>query len=296
MSLLELFCSVDDYCQNLKVTLPAQPLGAGKKTRKRRTQLTDGEIMTILIHFHQSKYRNFKDYYCFHIQVALATEFPKTPDYSRFVALIKRYLMPLLGYLYSRFGVCQGVSFVDSTKLGVCHNRRITSHRVFDGVAARGKTSVGWFFGFKLHLALNDQGELLGIHFGKGNQDDRAGLRQIVANPLKKLFGKLIADKGYLGKAFFEEMFKKYAIELVTGLKKNMKNFLPQTSENAFFLRKRCIVETIIDQLKNISQIEHTRHRSFTNYLVNLLCGLIAYSLQPKKPSLLSDADVLLVP
>jgi hypothetical protein len=296
MSLLELFCSVDDYCQNLKITLPVQPLGTGKKTRNRATRLTNSEIMTILIHFHQSGYRNFKHYYCRHVKVVLASEFPKTCDYYRFVALIKRCLLPLLGYLYSRFGVCEGVSFVDSTVLKVCHNRRIDSHRVFAGLSARGKNSMGWFFGFKLHIALNTKGELVGMHLGKGNQDDRDGLREILANPFKQLFGKLIADRGYIGKEFFKELYKKYEVELVTGLKKNMKSMLPQTSENIFFLRKRCIIETIIDQLKNMMQIEHTRHRSFTGFSVNLICGLIAYCLQPNKPSLLSGKDVLLTP
>lgn len=185
---------------------------------------------------------------------------------------------------------------MDSTPLKVCHNRRIQSHRVFAGLAARGKNSMGWFYGFKLHLALNDAGELLGIHLGQGNQNDRDGLREILANPCKQLFGKLIADRGYIGKAFFKELFEKYGVELVTGLKKNMKNLLPQTSENAFFLRKRSIVETIIDQFKNIAQIEHTRHRSYTGFLVNLICGLIAYCLKPEKPSLLSQKDVLLAP
>lgn len=146
---------------------------------------------------------------------------------------------------------------------------------------------------FKLHLAFNTKGELVGLHLGKGNQDDRDGLREILANPLKQLFGKLIADRGYIGKAFFEELYKKYGVELVTGLKKNMKSKLPQTSENIFFLRKRGMIETIIDQLKNVMQIEHTRHRSFSGLSVNLICGLIAYCLHPNKPSLLSGKDIL---
>jgi hypothetical protein len=185
------------------------------------------------------------------------------------------------------------MSFVDSTAIKVCHNRRIKQHQVFADQAKRGKTSVDWFFGFKLHLIFNDEGDIVWLHLSPGNKDDRVGLQKMLENPLKKLFGKLIGDRGYIGKGFFEELYQKYGVEMVTGLKKKMKNRLPQSSENAFFLRKRCIVETIIDQLKNISQIEHTRHRSITNFLVNLICGLIAYSLQPKKPSLLLDKDSL---
>jgi hypothetical protein len=186
------------------------------------------------------------------------------------------------------------MSFVDSTAIKVCHNRRIQQHKVFADQAKRGKTSVGWFFGFKLHLVFNDEGDIVWLHLSPGNKDDRAGLRAMLENPLKKLFRKLIGDRGYICKEFFEELYEKYGVEMVTELKKKMKNSLPVSSQNAFFLRKRCIVETIIDQLKNISQIEHTRHRSLTNFLVNLIYGLIAYSLQPKKPSLLLEKDSLI--
>jgi hypothetical protein len=296
MSLLELFVSVDDFCQLLKAQFPCNPLPAGtKKTRNRSTTMTHAEIMTILVHFHQAGYRNFKAYYCLHVLVRLKHEFPHALSYHRFVELTKRYLMPLTAYLYSRLGSCKGISFVDSSAIKVCHNRRIEQHKTFAEEAQRGKTSVGWFFGFKLHLIFNDEGDIVWLYCSAGNKDDRAGLRMMLENPLKKLFGKLIGDRGYIGKAFFEELYQKFGVEMVTGMKKKMKNSLPQTSENAFFLRKRCIVETIIDQLKNISQIEHTRHRSLTNFFVNLICGLIAYSLQPKKPSLLLDKDSLVV-
>jgi hypothetical protein len=169
---------------------------------------------------------------------------------------------------------------VDSTPLVVCHNRRIKRHKVFDGLAERGKTSMGWFFGFKLHLIINDRGEILAVHLTPGNVDDRAPVPLMT----KDLFGKLFADKGYISQKLFEQLFPQ-GVHLITGIRKNMKNRL-MPLQDKLLLRKRSIIETINDQLKNISQIEHTRHRSFYNFMVNLLAGLVAYCHQPKKPNL----------
>ena len=190
----------------------------------------------------------------------------------------------MCAYLRSCLGACTGISFLDSTPLAVCNNHRIHHHKVFDGVARRGKSSTGWFFGFKLHLLFNDRGELLNLALTPGNVDDRKPVPRLV----KRLFGKIFADKGYLSQPLFQQLLETFGLQLITKLKSNMKNRLLPV-EDKLLLRKRAIVETIIDQLKNISQIEHTRHRSVTNFLVNLLCGLIAYCHQPKKPSLQLD-------
>ena len=96
--------------------------------------------------------------------------------------------------------------------------------------------------------------------------------------------GKLFGDKGYISKALFETLWAD-GLHLITRLKKNMKNHLMPMIDK-ILLRKRALIETINDQLKNISQIEHTRHRSVANFMVNLLAGLIAYTYQPRKPSL----------
>lgn len=170
---------------------------------------------------------------------------------------------------------------MDATSLAVCKNPRIHSHKVFAGLAKRGKTSTGWFLGFKLHLIFNDQGELLNLMLTPGNVDDRKPVPKMA----RKLFGKLFADKGYISKKLFEELLRTFNVQLVTGIRSNMKNVLMPLMDK-LLLRKRAIIETIIDQLKNISQIEHSRHRSPVNFLVNLLSGLIAYCHQPKKPSL----------
>jgi HPt (histidine-containing phosphotransfer) domain-containing protein len=280
MSLLELFCHVDDFCQQFEAQWQRQLLQDGAIQRLRSTQLTTSEIMTIIIHFHQAGYRNFKTYYREYVQVHLRSEFPDLVAYTRFVELMPRVLVPLVVYLTHCQGPCTGIAFVDSTALAVCHNRRIARHKVFAGLAARGKTSLGWFFGFKLHLVVNDRGEILAFRLTPGNVDDRHPVPTMV----KRLFGKLFGDRGYLSQTLFTTLFEQ-GLELITAVRKNMKNrLLPLVDK--LLLRQRALIETINDQLKNISQVEHTRHRSPINFLVNVIAGLIAYCHQPKKPSL----------
>jgi hypothetical protein len=281
MSILELFCSVDDFWQQFAPQWQHDLLTSGQRQRLRPTQMYPSEIMTILILFHQSHYRTFKAYYTEYVQRHLHREFPALVSYHRFVELMPIVLVPLVAYLHTHLGRCTGISFIDSTSLAVCHNARIHQHRVFAGRAARGKTSVGWFFGFKLHLVVNDQGELLAFCLTPGNVDDRHPVPKLA----KGLVGKLFGDKGYLSQPLAQHLLVSHGLHLITKLRKKMHNRLLDWSDK-LLLRKRAIIETIMDQLKNISQIEHSRHRSPINFLVNLVAGLIAYCHQPKKPSL----------
>lgn len=282
-SLVELFVRVDDFCKAYLPKLERHLLQSGIIQRRRERSLTLSEVMTILIHFHQSHYRNFKAYYCEHVLPHLHQEFPDLVSYTRFVDFMPSALLPLCAYFrYTCLGNCSGISFIDSTSLEVCLTQRIASHKVFAGFAERGKTSTGWFFGFKLHLVINDRGELLSVRLTPGNVDDRKPVPKLV----HKLFGKIFADKGYISKPLYDLLYQTFGIQLITKLKANSKNRLPMSLMDRILLRKRAIIESVIDQLKNISQIEHSRHRSVTNFLVNLICGLIAYAHQPKKPSL----------
>jgi hypothetical protein len=288
MSILDLFCSVDDFWQEFAPEWQRALLAAGSKRRLRAGVLHPSEVMTIVILFHQSHYRTFKAFYTEHVQQRLHGEFPALVSYSRFVEVMPTVLVPLTAYLHTQLGTCTGLSFIDSTKLVVCHNARIQRHRVFAGRAKRGKTSTGWFFGFKLHLVVNDRGEVVAFCLTPGNVDDRKPVPKLA----RRLFGKLFGDKGYVSQLLAEHLFVEQGLRLITGLRKNMHNRLLDWSDK-LFLRKRAIIETIHDQLKNISQIEHTRHRSPLNFLVNLVAGLVAYCHQPKKPSLGLFSDAL---
>jgi hypothetical protein len=290
MSLLNLFVAVDDFCQTLTAQGPQPVLGQAKRPG-RKPSLAASEVMTIIIYFHMSRYRDFKTYYTQYVTTHLRGEFPNLVSYTRFVELMPAVLWPLCLYLKTRFGPVTGISFIDATALPVCHNRRISRHKVFDGLAARGKTSVGWFFGFKLHLVVNDCGELLAFYVTPGNVDDRRPVPKLA----KRLFGKLFGDKGYISQPLADQLLTQN-VHLITGLRKNMKNRLLLLFDK-LMLRKRALIETITDQLKNISQVAHTRHRSVDNFLVNLVAGLIAYTHQPKKPSLnLRNESLALLP
>lgn len=281
-SLLELFCDVDDFCKELKPELDKKKLMSGAKCRNREGNMTISEMMTILITFHQSSYRNFKAYYCEHVGRYWRSEFPSLLSYNRFVQLMPSVGVYLVIYLKRKcLGRCTGVSFIDSTPLVVCKNPRIHCHKVFKGLAERGKSSTGWFFGFKLHLVANDQGEILNIKLTPGNIDDR----KPVPDLLKEFSGSVYGDKGYISSPLASQLLVDHGIRLITKLKSNMKNRI-MLYWDRIMLRRRAIIETIIDQLKNISQIEHSRHRSMNNFIINVLCGVIAYCFRPVKPSL----------
>jgi hypothetical protein len=280
VSILDLFCSVDEFWQRFEPQWQRELVAEGRR-RRRRGRMSPSELMTILILFQQSQYRTFKAFYTQHVQQHWRGEFPGLVSYGRFVELMPSVLVPLTVYLQTRLGACTGISFIDSTALAVCRTARIRQHRVFALDAARGKTSVGWFYGFKLHLVVNDRGELLAFCLTRGNVDDRRPVPRLV----RRLFGKLFGDRGYISQALAEDLFVRHGLRLITKLRKNMRHRV-LTMTDKLLLRKRAIIETIYDQLKNICQIEHSRHRSPRNFLVNLLAGLIAYCHQPKKPSL----------
>lgn len=279
----EIFCSIDGFCQVFVPSFEERLIGEGKK-RNKSSKLSLSEAMTIQVLFHLSGFRTFKMFYCGYVCKHLNSYFPKLVSYNRMVELCADSMLPLAAYTKNKaLGDCKGISFIDSTPLRVCHNRRIHNHKVFKGLAQRGQCSIGWFFGFKLHMVTNDTGEIIDFLLTPGNQDDRAPLK--MKNFIKKLWGKLYGDKGYIGQQLFTDLFAD-GVHLITKLKKNMKTKLVTPLNDAIMLRKRAIVETIIDQLKNIFQIEHSRHRSPKNFFTNLFSALIAYNFTEKKPSL----------
>ena len=286
--LLAIFCDIDDFCKAFEPVYARRLLHAGQRQRTRRTTLALSEILTLLVYFHWSHYRTFKHYYTEYVAVHLHAYFPQLVSYQRFVELLPRALVPLCCYLSTRKGRGTGIAFIDSTPLAVCDNHRIATHKVFDGLATRGKTAMGWFYGCKLHLIVNDEGELLAFRLTPGTIDDRQPVERLATG----LGGQLFGDRGYISQALHDRLLGQ-GLELLTKIRKNMKNRVMRLWDK-LILRKRALIETINDQLKNISQIEHTRHRSVTGFMVNLVAGLIAYSHRPKKPSLGLQRDPML--
>lgn len=296
----EIFVKVDDFClqynqyidQMKKLQAPE-----GLTSRRRASRLSESEIITIMICFHLGAHRTFKHYYQHVIATHYRQLFPGLVSYHRFLELRQKASVAFMVFAtHGCLGACTGINFIDSTALRVCHNRRIHAHKTFRGLAERGKTSMGWFYGFKLHLIVNEKGELLSFYLTTGNTDDRNP--KVIQAMTRQLFGKLFGDKGYLSKALFDSLFAD-GIQLITRLRKNMKGHIMSLSDK-ILLRKRALIETINDQLKNQCQIEHTRHRSPVGFLWNILGALAAYSFFPKKPCLnlqkVPDNQLLLMP
>ena len=278
----ELFCMADDFCKFFDAMMKKYTLKSdNKRAYHRDSTMSKSEIMLIMILFHDSGYRCLKHFYVEKVCKHLRHLFPKVVSYNRFVELEKQVAVPLALFIKKvLLGKCTGISFVDSTPLRVCRNQRIHIHKVFKGIAQRGKCSMGWFFGFKLHLICNEKGEVLNFIITPGDVDDRKPLEYKAF--VEFIYGKLVGDKGYIGKNLFPRLFVD-GIQLITKLKSNMKGALMSVSDK-LLLRKRAIIETVNDELKNIAQVEHSRHRSFENFIVNMLGAIAAYCVFPKKP------------
>ena len=272
----------DDFCKFYDAMMAKYTIKrANKRDYHRDGTLSKAEIMMIIILFHGSGYRCLKHFYLEHVTKHLRHLFPELVSYNRFVELEREVAIPLVLFIKKvLLGKCTGISFVDSTPLRVCKNQRIHIHRTFKGIAQRGKYSMGWFFGFKLHLICNEKGEVLNFMITPGDVDDRKPLEYKAF--VEFLYGKLVGDKGYIGKEIFQRLFVD-GIQLITKLKSNMKGALMSMSDR-LLTKKRAIIESVNDELKNIAQVEHSRHRSFDNFMVNLLGALAAYCFFPKKP------------
>lgn len=281
LDITQIFCDIDDFCQEFELHWQKYPqLPSMPGERRCRSRMNLSEVMTIVIAFHGSGYRTFKDFYTLCVLPGWRHAFPNLVSYTRFVELMPWCLMLLCCFVHTRRGKVTGISFIDSTPITVCHRCRAKSNKVFQGEAAWGKNSVGWHFGFKLHLVINDKGELLAFKLTPANTDDR----KPVPDMTQDLLGHLFGDRGYISQELFKQLYER-GLKLVTKSKRNMKNRL-MVMMDKILLRKRAVIESVNDQLKNICQIEHSRHRSPLNFLVNLLAGLIPYTYSPKKPSL----------
>ena len=276
--LTELFCEIDDFCNSLPNDFFKSLPNGKKKQRQRAGKLSLSEVMTIMVLFHSSGFKHFKAFYCKSIFTYYNDAFQGLISYSRFVQKMPRALNALVLFLETKKGKSAGIAFADATALKVCHNKRIKRNKVFKELAEVGKSTMGWFFGFKLHLIINDRGELISYQLTKGNVDDRKPIPLLT----KDLKGKLFADKGYISKTLSADLMNT-GLHLITPLKKNMKNKLLLLWDK-LMLRRRSLIETVNDQLKNEMCIDHTRHRSPMNFMVNLISGLIAYTFKKKKP------------
>ena len=291
MHLTKIFYEVDEFCKQFEKQFERRLLSVGEDKRKRAFSLTLSEIMTIMIYYHESGYKTFKDYYEKHVMIYMRGDFKALVSYNRFIELRQKALLPLLIFLQlNGLRKCTGISYIDSFPLEVCHVKRASSHKTFKGIAQKGKSSMGWFYGFKLHLVINHQGEVVAFCITPGNiADNNEG---VLLKLTKKLFGKLFGDRGYLiNKELFKKLYSN-GIHLVTKIRKNMSNKLVELKDK-LLLRKRGVIESVGNILKESISIEHSRHRSLAGFLCHVLASLVTYCFREKKPSIAGCNNVV---
>lgn len=290
MKLLTIFSEIYDFCKYQK---GKELSDTEVKKSIRERSIHESEVITIFVWYFFSGYKTFKDYYTKHVKVYMKEEFPNAPSYTRFLELKNNAFMPILLYALTRNQneAYEGLSIADSFPLEVCHNRRIHNHKTMKNLAKRGHTSLGFFFGLKLHLVINVYGEICSFAITPGNVSDNNG--DILSFLTKFLRGKMYGDKGYI---VHQDLYKKlydHGVQLITKVRKNMKSRL-YTLFDAFMLSKRGTIESVGNLLKNTHNLEHSRHRSVVGFFVHVFSCLVAYSFRDTKPSIFSNNPSLI--
>jgi hypothetical protein len=278
--LVETFCAVDDFCKAFLPQWEAYLISEGTSPRGPDPGLSVSEIITLLLVLHGSRFKYLKNFYNGVMGEVLRRYFPNMPCYERFVTIQKSVFIPVMFFLFSRMGQKTGIYYIDSTALPVCNNRRIRRHKTFSGLAERGKTAMGWFFGFKLHLVFNELNEIVALKLTPGNVADTGPVPSLT----KDLIGKLFGDKGYIGKELAETLLRR-GLALFTRVRKNMKS-LPLSMTDKMLLNARNMAETIIGHIKAFSSLNLPKHRSPINAFLHVLAALTAYQLNPIKPDI----------
>lgn len=278
--LVKMYVELDDLLQAYQAFLHSQ----GIKFERRNCSLSDAEAATIIALYHLAAYKCFEYYYLDMVLGKLKSWFPKAPDYKVFLRYIKMSLE--LMHLWLLFKTAEskatGTYFIDSKKLEVCHLKRAHNHQVFKEIAHKGKTSTGWFYGLKIHLVINEFGEIMAFELTAGNVADNN--KELLKRLLDKLQGICVGDKGYQTALF--EYFYLNGLHLVVKPKKNSKKQQPEQDKLIKLSKKRALVESVFDITSSVLDIDHTRHRSSVNGWVNILSALVAYQYMEQKPSL----------
>jgi hypothetical protein len=266
-----IFSIVDDFCKTYEEWISHKLLNSGKQ-RNRAGKLT--------LSYHFSEFKHFKIYYQYFI--LNGKWFKNPPCYDRFIQIIPSLFLPIVIMMRYLSGKKTGIYYVDSTHFAVCKNIRISNHKTFKNLAARGHSSIDWFYGFKLHMIINDKSEIVAIKITKGNMDDRKAFEEMAIK--KELKGKCYGDRGYISRDLFTRLYNQ-GLMLITGIKRNMKNYLMPILDK-MFLRKRFIIETIFGYIKEHFNVRPNKHRSPTNFFASLFAALIAFQIKPSKPSI----------
>jgi len=289
LEIIKIFFYVDEFCKQFIPVWNKYLIGNREIKRIRKDVLSYSEIITILILYHNSKTKNFKEFYNNWLyNKLLKNYFPNIPCYDRFLVLQRKAVIPLLSFIQYLKGKETGIYYIDSTSLSVCKNQRIGKHKTFKNIAKRGKSSMGWFFGFKLHLVINNQGEIMNFKITKGNICDNVPVLELV----KHLSGKLFGDRGYITKKDKLKQLKENGIDLFYNVRSNMKNKPNLSKENKCLLAKRSMIETVFGKVKDSTNICITKIKNHCNYLINILSSIASYIINFKEIILRQNIDI----
>ena len=265
-----IFYLVDNFCIEY-TKWEKNKLLPSTRQRNRLGKMNLSELLSVVLFFYLSPCRDFKNYYLYFLPHKYKGYFDLV-GYSRMIQLMPRLILPLSIIMQYMFGEETGIYYIDSTKLQICHGKRTKSNKVFKNIAKVGHSSYGWFMGFKLHIIINNKGHIMAVKITKGNHSDSMAAPALA----KGLIGNLYGDKGYISKKLFDQLFKS-GLKIFTGIRKDMKNHLISNTDKCF-LRKRVLVESVFNVLKNSMGLEHTRHRSPLNFIVHIFSCLVGYS------------------
>ena len=244
----------------------------------KKHKLSVSEIATLAIFRFYTGHRNWKDFYN-HIKTYHQKDFPNLPTYQNFIAAIDKLacfsaiLLQGFMHFFRTHTHGEATKFVDGSKLKVCEITRSLSHKVAKDYATKSKTHTGWFYGFRLHIIVNEWMEILGCKIASGSKDER----KVLASMWDNIIGMIVADAGYIGKQWAEKA-KEGGKVLFAAVRANMKKLM--TKAQHALLKERQKVEIVFSVLKLRFGIENTLPRSIQGYLAHYLWALTAYQLK----------------
>jgi len=274
-TLYHIFDRIDDLLKAMSISLRRKLLADLKPKGGRPSGLSLPAILTLGIFRFATGVKDVKHYHR-KLVSSYSQELGRIPNYGNFNALMNQatpYVIFLLEWIcYSNKSTSNGAYFLDATSLKVCENKRIFDHKVCEDIAQRGKSSMGWFFGFKLHVVCDSLGRLVSLLITPGNTDDR----KFVLKLLKGLKGLCVADAGYVSKKLMHELYEQ-GLLLLTDVRNSMKRLMSEAQHAVLKLRQR--IEGIFSCLKHRLKAEASIARSPLGYVSRCLYACLTFAL-----------------
>ena len=274
-TLYHIFDQIDNLLKTMSASLKRKLLSDLRPKGGRPSGLSLQAILAFGIFRFATGVKDVKHYHR-KLLSSYSKELGRIPNYGNFNALMNQatpYVIFLLQWIcYCHQSAGGGLYFMDSTPMKVCENKRIFDHKVCEDMAQRGKSSMGWFFGFKLHVVCDSLGRLVSLLITPGNTDDR----KFALKLLKGLRGLCVADAGYVSKKLMQELYQQ-GLLLLTDVRNSMKRLMSETQHGLLKLRQR--IEGVFSCLKHRLKAEASIARSPLGYLSRCLYACLTFAL-----------------